>query len=247
MQKEPRIARALRAKTEVVMMYWYDPTYWLLIPGLILALYAQLKVSSTYEKWRREDSVTGLTGAQIARRILDQNGAGDVRVEAVAGKLTDHYDPQDGVLRLSSEVYGSRSIAALGVAAHEAGHAIQDAQDYAPLRIRSSLVPLANIGSGAAVPLFMLGLLFSWQPLVKIGVLCFSLAVLFYLVTLPVEFNASSRAVAVLAGGYLPEGEVRGVKAVLSAAALTYVAAALQALLQLLRLILIAGGRRNRD
>lgn len=227
--------------------YGFDPTYWLLIPGLILALYAQFKVSSTYEKWRHEPSVTGLTGAQVARRILDGNGCGDVRIEQVAGKLTDHYDPQGGVLRLSSEVYASRSIAALGVAAHEAGHAIQDAQDYGPMRVRAALVPIANIGSGAAMPLFLLGLVFSWQPLVKIGILCFSLAVLFYLVTLPVEFNASGRAVAVLSSGYLPENEVRGVKAVLSAAALTYVAAALQAVLQLARLLLIARNNRRRD
>lgn len=229
------------------MFFWYDPTYWLLIPGLLLAIYAQVRVSSTFSKWQQQMSSTGLTGAQIARQILDANGAGDVRIESVAGKLTDHYDPRDGVLRLSSEVYGSRSIAALGVAAHEAGHAIQDAQDYAPMRIRATLVPVANIGSGAAVPLFMLGLIFSWQPLVQLGILCFSLAVLFYLVTLPVEFDASSRAVAVLSSGYLPENEVRGVKAVLSAAALTYVAAALQALLQLLRLILIASANRRRD
>lgn len=229
------------------MFYYYDPTYWLLVPGLLLALYAQFKVSSAFRKWKQVPSSTALTGAQIARQILDSNGCGGVRIEPVAGSLTDHYDPQNGVLRLSSEVYGSRSIAALGVAAHEAGHAIQDAQDYAPLRIRASLVPVANIGSGAAIPLFMLGLIMSWQPLIKIGILCFALAVLFYVVTLPVEFNASGRAVAVLSSGYLPEEEVRGVKAVLSAAALTYVAAALQALLQLLRLIILAGGRRRND
>ena len=226
-------------------MFYYDPTYLLLIPAMFLALYAQFKVSSNYSKWSRVPSVTRLTGAQMARKILDTNGCSDVRIEQISGKLTDHYDPQNGVLRLSSEVYCSSSIAALGVAAHEAGHAIQDAQDYAPMRIRASLVPIANIGSGAAMPLFFLGLLFSWQPIVKIGILCFSLSVLFYLVTLPVEFNASSRAVAVLADGYLPDDEVRGVKAMLSAAALTYVAAALQAVLQLARLILIA--RRNDD
>ncbi len=225
--------------------YRYDPTYLLLIPAMILALYAQFKVSSNYSKWSQVPSRTGLTGAQMARKILDTNGCSDVRIEQISGKLTDHYDPQNGVLRLSSEVYRSGSIAALGVAAHEAGHAIQDAQDYAPMRIRSTLVPIANIGSGAAMPLFFLGLLFSWQPIVKIGILCFALSVLFYLVTLPVEFNASSRAVAVLADGYLPDDEVCGVKAMLSAAALTYVAAALQALLQLARLILIA--RRNDD
>lgn len=227
------------------MFWYYDPTYLLLIPGLILAVYAQFKVSSTFNHWKQTASRTGLSGARIARMILDANGCGDVRIEHVRGSLTDHYDPENGVLRLSDEVYASRSIAALGVAAHEAGHAIQDAKDYAPMRIRANLVPLANIGSQAAVPLFMLGLLFSWEPLLKIGILAFSLAVLFYVVTLPVEFNASNRAVAVLAGGYLPDDEVKGVKAVLSAAALTYVAAALQALLQLLRLLLLANRRRD--
>ena len=227
-------------------MFWYDPTYILLIPGLLLALYAQFKVSSTFNKWKQVPSRTGLSGARIARMILDANGAGDVRIERVAGSLTDHYDPRDNTLRLSDEVYASSSVAALGVAAHEAGHAIQDARDYAPLRIRSTMAPVANIGSMAAVPLFMLGLVFSWEPLLKIGILCFLFAVLFYVVTLPVEFNASSRAVAVLSSTYLPEDEVRGVKAVLSAAALTYVAAALQAILQLLRLLLIANSRRSR-
>ena len=227
------------------MFWYYDPTYLLLIPGLILALYAQFKVTSTFNHWKQAPSRTGMTGAEIARTILDANGCRDVRVEHVRGSLTDHYDPENGVLRLSDEVYASRSIAALGVAAHEAGHAIQDAKDYTPMRIRANLVPLANIGSQAAVPLFMLGLLFSWEPLLKIGILAFSLAVLFYVVTLPVEFNASNRAVAVLSSGYLPDDEVKGVKAVLSAAALTYVAAALQALLQLLRLVLLANRRRD--
>ena len=229
------------------MFYYYDPTVLLLIPGLILALYAQFKVSSTYARYKKVHSGTGLTGAQIARQILDTNGCGSVRIERVPGSLTDHYDPENGVLRLSEEVYGSRSIAALGVAAHEAGHAIQDATDYGPMRIRATLVPVANIGSSAAIPLFMLGLIFSWEPLLKIGILCFSLAVLFYLVTLPVEFNASGRAVALLSSGYLPQDEVQGVKKVLSAAALTYVAAALQAILQLLRLVLLAGSRRRDD
>ena len=227
------------------MFWYYDPTYLLLIPGLILALYAQFKVTSTFNHWKQAPSRTGMTGAEIARTILDANGCRDVRVEHVRGSLTDHYDPENGVLRLSDEVYASRSIAALGVAAHEAGHAIQDAKDYTPMRIRANLVPLANIGSQAAVPLFMLGLLFSWEPLLKIGILAFSVAVLFYVVTLPVEFNASHRAVAVLASGYLPDDEVKGVKAVLSAAALTYVAAALQAVLQLLRLVLLANRRRD--
>ena len=229
------------------MFYYWDPTYMLVIAGLIVCLLAQAKVSSAYAKWRQVPSCTGLTGAQVARRILDGNGCQDVRIEAISGSLTDHYDPQDGVLRLSSEVYQSGSIAALGVAAHEAGHAIQDAQDYVPMRIRATLVPVANIGSHAAIPLFMLGLLMSWEPLTKIGIFCFALAVLFYVVTLPVEFNASSRAVAVLSSGYMPEDEVRGVKSMLFAAALTYVAAALQAVLQLLRLVLLANSRRRRD
>lgn len=229
------------------MFYYWDPTYALVIVGLLICLLAQARVSSAYAKWRDVPSRTGLTGAQVARRILDGNGCGDVRIEAISGKLTDHYDPRDGVLRLSSEVYASNSIAALGIAAHEAGHAIQDARDYAPMRIRATLVPIANIGSQAAIPLFMLGLIMSWEPLLKIGIVCFTMAVLFYLVTLPVEFNASGRAIAVLSADYLPEDEMRGVRAMLSAAAMTYVAAALQAVLQLLRLVLLANSRRRND
>ena len=228
-------------------MYYYDPTYLLLIPGLLLALYAQFKVNSTFNHWKQVPSRIRMTGAEIARAILDGNGCRDVRIEPVSGSLTDHYDPENGVLRLSSEVYGSYSIAALGVAAHEAGHAIQDAQDYAPLRIRANLVPVANIGSGMAMPLFMLGLIMSWEPLLKIGIFAFAFSVLFYLVTLPVEFNASGRAVKVLSAGFLPDDEVKGVKAVLSAAALTYIAAALQAVLQLVRMLLLANSRRRDD
>jgi len=229
------------------MFFYYDPTYLLVIVGALIALGAQLMVSSAYSKWKEVPSRTGLTGAQVARQILDGNGCRDVRIEAVAGTLSDHYDPTNGVLRLSSEVYGGRSIAALGVAAHEAGHAIQDAQDYAPMRIRAQLVPVANIGSQAAIPLFMLGLFMSWEPLLKVGIFCFAFAVLFYVVTLPVEFNASGRAVKVLSASFLPEDEVKGVKAMLSAAAMTYVAAALQAVLQLIRLLLLANSRRRRD
>ena len=229
------------------MFYYYDPTYMLVLIGALIAFGAQIMVTSAYSKWKQVPSRTGLTGAQVARQILDGNGCGHVRIEAVAGTLSDHYDPTNGVLRLSSEVYGGRSIAALGVAAHEAGHAIQDAQDYKPMRIRANLVPIANIGSQMALPLFMLGLIMSWEPLTKIGIFAFAFSVLFYLVTLPVEFNASSRAVTVLASGFLPDDEVKGVKAVLSAAALTYVAAALQAALQLLRLVLLANSRRRDD
>ena len=229
------------------MFYYWDPTYVLVLLGALLALGAQALVSSAFAKWKSVPSRTGLTGAQIARMILDENGCRNVRIEHVAGSLTDHYDPEDGVLRLSREVYGSYSIAALGVAAHEAGHAIQDAKDYAPMRVRASLVPVANIGSKAAVPLFMLGLFAGFEPLTKIGIFCFLFAVLFYVVTLPVEFNASARAVAVLSNGYLPQDEIKGVKAMLTAAAMTYVAAALQAVLQLIRLLLIANSRRRDD
>ena len=232
------------------MFYYYDPTYWLIILGAIVALYAQIKVSTTYSKWSKVPSSTRMTGAQMARQILDDNGCENVRIERISGKLTDHYDPENGVLRLSSEVYGSDSVAALGVAAHEAGHAIQDAQDYAPLRIRSTMVPIANIGSGASIPLFMLGLILSWEPLVKIGIFCFARAVLFYVVTLPVEFNASHRAIETIGGsGLLDENELYGARKVLRAAALTYVAALLMSLVQLLRFVLIflaRGGSGNR-
>lgn len=230
-------------------MFFYDWTMILVLPGLLLALYAQAKISSTYNHFSRIHARAGLTAAECARDILQNGGAGDVRVERVAGTLTDHYDPREKVLRLSEGTYNSTSIAALGVAAHEAGHALQDAQDYAPLTFRSLFAPVASIGSNAAVPLFVLGLLFSWEPLVKIGLICFALAVVFSLVTLPVEFNASSRALHLLTdGGYLTVDENEGAKKVLSAAALTYVASALTAILQFLRLLMISGvGRRRND
>ena len=231
------------------MFFFYDWTMLLVLPGLLLALYAQVKISSTYNRFSNIHARAGLTAAECARDILQNGGAGDVRVERVAGTLTDHYDPREKVLRLSEGTYNSTSIAALGVAAHEAGHALQDAQDYAPLTFRSLFAPVASIGSNAAVPLFMLGLLFSWEPLVKIGLICFALAVVFSLVTLPVEFNASSRALHILTdGGYLTVDENEGAKKVLSAAALTYVASALTAILQFLRLLMISGvGRRRND
>ena len=225
-------------------MFYYDSSFLLLIPGILLALYAQTLTQSTFARWSQVQSRTGVTGREVARRILDLNGCGHVRVTHVPGTLTDHYDPRSDELRLSDPVYNQRSVAALGVAAHEAGHAIQQIQDYAPLRIRSALVPAANIGSAAAMPLFIAGLAFSFPPLVRIGIYCFGFAVLFSLVTLPVEFNASGRAIAILNQGGLPEDELRGVRAVLRAAALTYIASALQALLQLARLLLLS---RRRD
>ena len=226
--------------------YYYDPTYILLVPGVILALVAQFLVTSAFAKWSRVRSSTGLTGAVIARRILDANGCENVAVAHIPGKLTDNFDPENGMLRLSDEVYGSDSVAALAVAAHEAGHAIQDAQGYAPMRIRARIVPAANIGSMAAGPLFFLGLIASWEPLMRIGIYLFALAVVFYLVTIPVEMDASGRALSILSAG-LPEEEMRGAKAVLRAAALTYVASALQAVLQLLRLVALANSRRRDD
>ena len=228
------------------MFYYYDPTYLLLIPGILLALYAQFKVTSTFNRFKQVGSRSGLTGAQAARMILDSNGCRDVEIEPVRGSLTDHYDPENNVLRLSSEVYGSRSIAAIGVAAHEAGHAIQDAQSYAPLAIRANLVPVANIGSSMAMPLFFLGLLMSWEPLLKVGILCFAFSVLFYVVTLPVEFNASRRALTTLdSEAILDAEEISGARKVLGAAAMTYVTALVTSLMQILRLILIFGGRRR--
>lgn len=229
-------------------MFFYDWTMIIVIPGLLLALYAQSKISSTYAHFGRIHARSGLTAADCARDILRNGGAGNVRIERVAGNLTDHYDPREKVLRLSHTTYSSTSIAALGVAAHEAGHALQDAQEYAPLTFRSLLAPVASLGSNAAVPLFMLGLLFSWEPLVYVGLVCFALAVVFSLATLPVEFNASARALHILeSGGYLTSEENQGAKKVLSAAALTYVASALTAILQFVRLLLLSGVGRRRD
>ncbi len=225
---------------------WYDSTYILVLIGLFVSMLAQFGVNRAYEKWNSVPTRTGMRGVDMARRILDENGAAHVAIECIPGRLTDHYDPQNNVLRLSDAVYHSDSVAALGVAAHEAGHAIQDAEDYAPLRIRSNLVPIANIGSQAAIPLFLLGSFLSFPQLMQIGIACFAAAVLFYLVTLPVEFNASGRAVRLLESGIMPEDETRGVRAVLRAAAMTYVASALQAMLQLLRLILLSSNRRRR-
>ena len=227
--------------------FYFDPTMLIVLPGLLLALWAQFKVNSTYAKYSRVSSRRGMTAAQAARRLLDENGLSEVRIERIGGRLSDHYDPRAKVLRLSDDVMNSTSVAALGVAAHEAGHAVQDATNYRPLMLRSALVPVVSLGSNLAIPLFLLGLIFTWEPLVNVGIILFGLVVVFSLVTLPVEFNASGRAVALLSSGYLPQDEVKGVKKVLSAAALTYVAAALQAILQLLRLVLLANSRRRDD
>lgn len=230
--------------------YGLDPTMILVLIGVLLSLWAQGRVNSAFRKYGRVRSRTGMTGAEAARRLLNSQGIYDVTIEHISGSLTDHYDPRSKVLRLSDAVYGSDSVAAVSVAAHECGHAMQDNEDYAPLRFRSALVPVANFGSQLSWPLILIGVIFGGlgSPLVQIGILMFTLAVLFQLVTLPVEFNASGRAIKLLdSQGILLAEEVSGTKKVLSAAALTYVAAAAASILQLLRLIILFGGRNRRD
>ena len=229
--------------------YYFDPTYILIIIGVIISLVASAKVKSTYSKYSRVKSNSGFTGAEAAERILQREGIYDVSINHVAGNLTDHYDPRKKMLNLSDATYNSQSVAAIGVAAHECGHAVQHARGYAPLKFRSILVPVANFGSSISWFLIIAGLFInssSSQMLINAGILAFSLAVLFQLVTLPVEFNASSRALVTLEStGILYGEEVKQSKKVLSAAALTYVAAAAASILQLLRLILLFGGRRD--
>ena len=223
----------------------FSLTYILVLIGVIIFLWASAKVKTTYAKYSRVRSMSGMTGAQAAERILYSAGIYDVRIEHVRGDLTDHYDPRNRVLRLSDTVYGSTSVAAIGVAAHECGHAVQDQKDYAPLRIRNSLVPVANFGTMAAWPILIVGLIFGYNStLIHLGILLFSLGVLFQLVTLPVEFDASRRAIEMLGSqGILYGDEVRQTRKVLSAAAMTYVAAAAAAILALLRLLILFGGR----
>ncbi len=223
-------------------MFFFDSTMILILPALALTIYAQFKVKSAFAQMNKIHSVSGLTGAEVAKSLLKRNSIYDVTVEEVSGNLTDHYDSKAKKLHLSSDVYHSTSLAALGVAAHETGHAIQHKLSYAPLSIRQSIFPVANIGSSLGIPLFIGGLIFSIRPLLDLGIIIFTGAVLFHIVTLPVEFNASRRAMAQLSsGGYLRADEVTGAKKVLDAAALTYVAAAAMAVLQLIRLILIRG------
>ncbi len=228
--------------------YRLDPTYILVIIGAVLVLGASALVNLTFRKYSAVRSLSGMTGAQAAQRILNQAGIYDVSIEHINGKLTDHYDPSNKVLRLSDSVYGDSSVAAIGVAAHECGHAIQHQHGYVPLRLRTAIVPLANFGSKISWPLIILGVFLSWsQTLIYAGIILFSLAVLFQIVTLPVEFNASRRAVRILDdSGILYGEEVQITKKVLGAAALTYVAGAAASVLQLLRLIRIFGGN-NRD
>ena len=229
------------------MIFW-DPTMVLLIPAMILEMYEQIKVNSTYHHYSQIASQRGMTGADVARYILNKNGLYDIPIERVQGQLSDHYDPRSRVVRLSQGVYDSTSIAALGVAAHEVGHAIQHDTGYMPLYIRNTIIPITQIGSYVSIPLLILGILVSSPRLVELGILLFTAIVFFQLITLPVEFNASRRAVAVLGDeAILTADELVGTKKVLSAAALTYVAAAVTAVFQLLRLLIISGVLGGRD
>lgn len=219
----------------------------LILPALALSLFAQFKVKSTFAHYSQVASRSGLSGEMAARQILDRNGLFAVRVEKTPGQLTDHFDPRTNVLRLSDSTYANRSIAAIGVAAHEAGHAIQHEEGYMPNKLRSALVPLANIGSTAGPYLSLFGIILSMQFLMNIGIILFAFAVLFYIITLPVEFNASRRAIRVLEEqGMMTEDEIRGAKKVLSAAALTYIASALMAFASMMRLILLSRNRNRR-
>lgn len=228
---------------------WFDPTYILVLIGAAICMIASARVNSTFHKYSKYRSMSGMTGAQAAERILQSAGIYDVTVQHVSGRLTDHYDPRNKTLNLSDSVYASASVAAVGVAAHECGHAIQHQKNYAPLTIRGALVPVANFGSALAWPLIIIGLVFgAGSFLVNLGIIFFSAAVLFQLVTLPVEFNASARAVRILNDtGILGQEELGYTKKVLGAAALTYVASAAAAILQLLRLIILFGGKDDRD
>lgn len=227
-------------------MFYWDWTMIFVIPGLLLGLWAQMRVSSAFKKYSAVHAHNGMSAEEVARSMLNRSGCGEVSVRTVSGNLTDHYDPRNNTLRLSDGVYGSTSVAAIGVAAHECGHAMQQHEGYAPLKLRSALVPVVNLGSNMYFPIFLLGLVFSWEPLLYVGIACFALTLVFALVTLPVEFNASGRALSVLEEqGYLSRNEMDGARAVLNAAALTYVAAAISSLLQLVRLLIIARDRRD--
>ena len=226
--------------------FYFDPTILIILPALFISIWAQAKVSSTFKKYSNVFTRRGITGYQAARRILDANGLHYVRIERVRGHLTDHFDPRQNVIRLSESVYDRSNVAAVGVAAHEVGHAIQYAQDYSPIRIRAAIIPVTRYGSMLAMPLFFIGLLLASSSLMLGGIILYSAVAVFQLVTLPVEFNASSRAMTTLENlGILVEDEPVYAKKVLSAAAMTYVAALLTSLLTLLRLIVLSNNRRR--
>ena len=228
-------------------MIWFDWTIIIImIPAILLGLIVQIRLSTTYSRYSKVQSRTGMTGYTAARRILDAAGLRHVPIECIQGELTDHFDPRSNVLRLSNGVYNSSSVAAIGVAAHECGHAIQYAEEYTPMKVRGALVKVTNFSSSISMFIVILGLIFSFRELALVGVALFSVVVLFQLVTLPVEFNASRRAVKIL-NGYMDREELSGVKSVLSAAAMTYVWAAIASLLSLLRLAILVKGNRRRD
>lgn len=231
---------------------YIDYTYIVLVlPAVLFSLWASAKVNSTFKKYSKVHNLRGITGAQAARTVLDANGLRNVSIEHVSGKLTDHYDPKSNVIRLSDSVYSSTSTAAIGVACHEAGHAVQHAENYAPVKIRTAIVPITNIGSRLSTPLIILGLLLSsfgsiYLQIAYLGIICFCSCVVFQLVTLPTEFNASSRALKAIESSYLlTDDEQKGAKKVLSAAAMTYVAALAVSIMQLLRLVIMVSGRRR--
>lgn len=231
-------------------MFYFDPTYFIVLPALIFAMIAQARVSSTFNKYSTVGNRRNVTAQDVVRQILDENGAYSVRIERVSGHLTDHYDPRSNVIRLSDSVYNSTSVAAIGVAAHEAGHALQYAEGYFPIKLRNFIIPVTQIGSKLSIPLVMLGLIFSRSMgwLVTAGIFLYTAVVFFQAVTLPVEFNASRRAIKILEERYiLEDNETKMAKSVLGAAAMTYVAAMFSALLTLVRLLVLTGGRRNRN
>ncbi|MBE6038755.1 MAG: zinc metallopeptidase [Anaerofustis stercorihominis] len=228
------------------IFYYYDPTYIILLPALLISLYAQFRTSSAYAKYSRRANERGITGLEAARRILAANGLSHVQIQVIGGNLSDHFDPTANVLRLSNDVANKASVASVAVAAHECGHAIQHAQGYAPIRWRSAIVPVANLASSASWILLIMGIIFSAQSLVTLGIVFFVGYVLFHLVTLPVEFNASNRAMAQIRELGLSSGdELSHERSMLNACALTYVAAAVMAILQLLRLIVLSRGSRR--
>ncbi len=227
---------------------FYDWTYFLVLIGAVISMLASSKVKTTYAKYGKIRSHSGMTATEAARRILNNAGLYHIRIERISGDLTDHYSPKEQVLRLSDTTINSTSIAAIGVAAHECGHAIQHSQKYVPLTVRNSIVPVVNLGSKLSWPMILLGLLFGISGFLDLGILLFSFSLIFQIITLPVEFNASSRALQILEqSNMLYEDELKGAKKVLSAAAMTYVAAVIATLLSLLRLIILFGGRRRDD
>lgn len=225
---------------------YFDSSWLIIIPGLLLSMWAQAMVSGAFRKWSRVPARCGLSGSQLAEKLLGENGMGQVQLRRIPGQLTDNFNPEEMTLSLSQDVYDARSVAALGVAAHECGHVLQQRDGYAPLSLRGFIVPAVSIGSNLSWPIFLAGLIFSFRPLLTIGIALFIMTVAFTLVTLPVEFNASSRAMRMLEStGALSDDELTGARKVLSAAALTYVASALSAILQLVRLLALSGSRRR--